>query len=112
MKKPLRAAVVGALGIAAAGASSAADIVRHPLLGGSTFPIARAVEVPAGKTIDGPLGVHLGTVRISGTVRGDVIVLNGDLRIDDGNGAELLGDPQPVSMAIHHHHLGRTFDRR
>src|SRR5262249_11692554 len=29
----------------------AADVVRHPLLGGSTFPIARAVEVPAGKTI-------------------------------------------------------------
>lgn len=26
----------------------AADIVRQPLLGGSTFPIARAVEVPAG----------------------------------------------------------------
>ena len=31
--------------------SSAADVVRHPLPGGSTFPIARAVEVPAGKTI-------------------------------------------------------------
>ena len=40
--------------------------------------------LPAGKTIDGPLGVHLGTARISGTVRGDIIVLNGDLRIDDG----------------------------
>ena len=51
MKKSLRAAVVGALGIAAAGTSSAADVVRHPLPGGSTFPIARAVEVPAGKTI-------------------------------------------------------------
>lgn len=31
--------------------ATAADIVRHPLGGGSTFPIARAVEVPAGKTI-------------------------------------------------------------
>jgi len=51
MKKPLRAAVVGALGLAAASASNAADVVRHPLLGGSTFPIARAVEVPGGKTI-------------------------------------------------------------
>jgi enamine deaminase RidA (YjgF/YER057c/UK114 family) len=29
-------------------AASAADIVRYPLGGGSTFPIARAVEVPAG----------------------------------------------------------------
>jgi len=29
----------------------AAEIVRHPLAGGSKFPIARAVEVPAGKTI-------------------------------------------------------------
>lgn len=26
----------------------AADVVRHPLGGGNTFPIARAVEVPAG----------------------------------------------------------------
>ncbi len=33
------------------GAANAADVVRHPLPGGSTFPIARAVEVPAGKTI-------------------------------------------------------------
>lgn len=31
--------------------ADAADIVRHPLAGGSKFPIARAVEVPAGKTI-------------------------------------------------------------
>jgi enamine deaminase RidA (YjgF/YER057c/UK114 family) len=51
MKKPLRAAVVGALCITAAGAANAADVVRHPLPGGSTFPIARAVEVPGGKTI-------------------------------------------------------------
>src|SRR5262245_4949056 len=27
------------------------DVVRHPLGGGSTFPIARAVEVPPGYTI-------------------------------------------------------------
>jgi enamine deaminase RidA (YjgF/YER057c/UK114 family) len=31
--------------------AGAADVVRHPLPGGSKFPIARAVEVPAGKTI-------------------------------------------------------------
>lgn len=31
--------------------ADAAEIVRHPLPGGSKFPIARAVEVPAGKTI-------------------------------------------------------------
>jgi enamine deaminase RidA (YjgF/YER057c/UK114 family) len=29
----------------------AADVVRYPLAGGSKFPIARAVEVPAGTTI-------------------------------------------------------------
>jgi len=47
----LHAAVCGALGFASINAAMAADVVRHPLLGGSTFPIARAVEVPAGKTI-------------------------------------------------------------
>ena len=47
----VRAAVGSALAIAASAVASAADVVRHPLAGGSTFPIARAVEVPAGKTI-------------------------------------------------------------
>ena len=47
----IRAAVGCALALAASGVASAADVVRYPLLGGSTFPIARAVEVPAGKTI-------------------------------------------------------------
>lgn len=31
--------------------AQAADIVRHPLGGGSKFPIARAVEVPPGSTM-------------------------------------------------------------
>jgi enamine deaminase RidA (YjgF/YER057c/UK114 family) len=31
--------------------ADAAEIVRHPLAGGLKFPIARAVQVPAGKTI-------------------------------------------------------------
>ncbi|HEU4781555.1 MAG TPA: RidA family protein [Steroidobacteraceae bacterium] len=47
----LRAAIASALGFASISAASAAEVVRHPLPGGSTFPIARAVEVPAGKTI-------------------------------------------------------------
>ena len=47
----VRAAITCALGLATAGTANAADVVRHPLPGGSTFPIARAVEVPAGKTI-------------------------------------------------------------
>ena len=34
-----------------ASAAHAADVVRYPLAGGSKFPIARAVEVPAGTTI-------------------------------------------------------------
>ncbi|HEY6644047.1 RidA family protein [Povalibacter sp.] len=33
------------------GVCQAAEIVRHPLAGGSKFPIARVVEVPAGKTL-------------------------------------------------------------
>ncbi|HEU5136925.1 MAG TPA: RidA family protein [Steroidobacteraceae bacterium] len=47
----LHAAVGGAIAMASMNAATAADVVRHPLPGGSTFPIARAVEVPAGKTI-------------------------------------------------------------
>ena len=39
-----------ALGFAASTAF-ADEIVRHPLSGGSTFPIARAVEVPPGYTL-------------------------------------------------------------
>jgi enamine deaminase RidA (YjgF/YER057c/UK114 family) len=46
-----RVAVAAALAASLAGGVQAADVVRHPLGGGSTFPIARAVEVPAGKTI-------------------------------------------------------------
>lgn len=37
--------------MAVATGAQAADVIRHPLPGGSTFPIARAVEVPSGKTI-------------------------------------------------------------
>ncbi len=37
--------------LSAAASSDAAEIQRYPLAGGSTFPIARAVEVPAGTTI-------------------------------------------------------------
>jgi len=48
---PSRAALSCAIAVGIVGPSSAAEIVHHPLMGGSTFPIARAVEVPAGKTI-------------------------------------------------------------
>jgi enamine deaminase RidA (YjgF/YER057c/UK114 family) len=37
--------------VAAASVTHAADIVRYPLAGGNKFPIARVVEVPAGKTL-------------------------------------------------------------
>jgi enamine deaminase RidA (YjgF/YER057c/UK114 family) len=47
----VRTAIGSAFALAAMSAATAADVVRHPLPGGSTFPIARAVEVPAGKTI-------------------------------------------------------------
>jgi enamine deaminase RidA (YjgF/YER057c/UK114 family) len=48
---PVRLAVSAALALSLASGVQAEDIKRHPLGGGSTFPIARAVEVPAGKTI-------------------------------------------------------------
>lgn len=44
-------AVGAALSLGLVAYAGAAEIVHHKLLGGSTFPIARAVEVPAGKTI-------------------------------------------------------------
>ena len=47
----VRAIAGCAMVVGLAGAVHADEIVRHPLLGGSKFPIARAVEVPAGKTI-------------------------------------------------------------
>lgn len=47
----IRAAVGCALALTAIGSANAADVVRHSLGAGNTFPIARAVEVPAGKTI-------------------------------------------------------------
>jgi enamine deaminase RidA (YjgF/YER057c/UK114 family) len=46
----IRPVIAFTLLAATAGAASAADVVRYPLPGGSTFPIASAVEVPAGKT--------------------------------------------------------------
>jgi len=45
----LRLAAAGAFLASATGAAQAADIVRHS--NGTSFPIARAVEVPAGKTL-------------------------------------------------------------
>lgn len=48
--KVSRALFVAAAWLLAASAQ-AADVVRYPLMGGSKFPIARAVEVPAGSTI-------------------------------------------------------------
>lgn len=47
----VRAAVSGVLALTAAGAAPAADIVRHSLGPNNNFPIARAVQVPPGKTI-------------------------------------------------------------
>src|SRR5262249_34864885 len=48
----LSAALAGAAVLLLGGPSaSAADVVRYPLGNNSTFPIARAVEVPAGSTL-------------------------------------------------------------
>ena len=56
MNRPLssslvRAAVGGVLALSMVGSAPAADIVRHSLGANNNFPIARAVQVPAGKTI-------------------------------------------------------------
>lgn len=55
--KNLTAAAVCALGVMLSGQAFAQDVIRHKTPG-STFPIAQAVEVPAGKT----------TVYLSGAV--------------------------------------------
>ena len=47
---PIRAAVGCVLALSAS-AAGAAEVVRHSLGPNNNFPIARAVEVPAGKTI-------------------------------------------------------------
>jgi enamine deaminase RidA (YjgF/YER057c/UK114 family) len=47
----VRAAVGGALALSAAGSTPAADIVRHSLGPNNNFPIARAVQVPPGRTL-------------------------------------------------------------
>jgi len=47
----VRAAVGAVIALTAASSTQAADIVRHSLGPNNNFPIARAVEVPAGKTI-------------------------------------------------------------
>jgi enamine deaminase RidA (YjgF/YER057c/UK114 family) len=49
MSQSVRSVFIGMLVSAGIGSAHAADVVRHS--NGGTFPIARAVEVPAGKTI-------------------------------------------------------------
>ncbi len=49
--RPARAAAALAATFMLMSGADAAEIVRHPLAGGSKFPIARVVQVPAGKTL-------------------------------------------------------------
>ena len=49
MRHALACLSLSVIGIFATNAI-AGEVVRHPLPGGSTFPIAAAIEVPAGKT--------------------------------------------------------------
>jgi enamine deaminase RidA (YjgF/YER057c/UK114 family) len=51
LPRPARVAAAVATTLMLMSSANAAEIVRHPLAGGSKFPIARAVEVPAGKTL-------------------------------------------------------------
>ena len=47
----MKALLLGLFALLCTSATLAADIQRHPLGGGSTFPIARAVEVPPGYSL-------------------------------------------------------------
>ncbi len=51
MKRSLTTLTFALVTLASAGALAADAITRYPLGGGSTFPIARAVEVPAGYSL-------------------------------------------------------------
>jgi enamine deaminase RidA (YjgF/YER057c/UK114 family) len=45
------ASILMSVAVSMASAAPGGEVTRHPLAGGSKFPIARAVEVPAGTTL-------------------------------------------------------------
>ncbi len=50
----------------------------------STIRVEGDARVPAGRVVDGNLAVLGGTLNLAGTVRGDVVVINGELRLAQG----------------------------
>lgn len=63
-----------------------------------TTRIVGSFLLPAGARFDGPLAVFRGSLRISGSVTGAVLVINGDLIVDGG--ANLTGDVLVVGGQI------------
>lgn len=80
LKKPLLSAVAATFML---GGSAQADVVRHAIPG-SSFPILRAVEIPADATL----------VYLSGTVPG---VTNADA---EPNTAEAFGDTEAQTVSV------------
>lgn len=104
----IRAAIGCALALGFAPGAHAADVVRHPLGGGSKFPIARAVQVPAGKAITFHSGVvpsplndkaSPGTAEYWGDTRAQTLSVFG--RIKESLGTLGLGFKDVVSMTVY-----------
>lgn len=75
----------------------------------ATTRVGGESRIAAGATVDGPLASLGGPLTISGTVRGDVVVINGDLRILDGGrieggarvvGGRLEGSPAAITGGV------------
>jgi hypothetical protein len=73
----------------------AQEIARQRAAGDTHLPDAGHFTfgdrlIAAGTTVDGPIGVARGSLDVYGTVRGDVAVLDGDIRVH--RGAVVTGD--------------------
>ena len=55
-------------------------------------------SVPAGTTITGPIGVARGNLEVFGTLNGDAIVIDGDIRVH--RGARIAGDAMAVGGLV------------
>ncbi|MGD2068852.1 MAG: hypothetical protein PVI57_09300, partial [Gemmatimonadota bacterium] len=55
-------------------------------------------RVPAGREVAGAVGVLGGPFTVAGRVRGDLVVVNGDLRFEEGG--EVLGDVTVIGGVI------------
>jgi hypothetical protein len=56
----------------------------------TTLRMAGGTRIPSGTSVRGDVGVLGGALYLSGTIEGDLVVVNGDLEV--GEGARVLGD--------------------